>query len=172
LAANSHPCYEASSLAFSEFIGIATHNSSFPSLFTFSGTIKGSEKSLDYPNRALDRGAYENLRSTHKVDYSLFEAYQNLKLKRGERDLADRYARLCAAHGSFGSRLRLPNTRTHMLLGELEENGLKGELVDFVWVDISLLYTQGGLGDKLNVARYVDEVQDLLLIDTRRTFHN
>lgn len=57
---------------------------------TFKGAIKGSEKSLDYPNRALDREAYENLRNAHKVDYSLFEAYQNLKFKRGERDLADR----------------------------------------------------------------------------------
>lgn len=57
---------------------------------TFTGTIKGSEKSLDYPDRALDRQVYENLRSTHKVDYSLFVGYQNLKFKRGERDLADR----------------------------------------------------------------------------------
>lgn len=45
---------------------------------------------MDYPNRTLDREAYENLRNAHKVDYSLFEAYQNLQLKRGERDLADR----------------------------------------------------------------------------------
>jgi hypothetical protein len=29
-----------------------------------------------------------------------------------------------------------------------------------------------GLDDGLNVASYVDEVQDLLLIDTRRMFHN
>jgi hypothetical protein len=57
---------------------------------TFTGTIKGSEKSLEYPNRALDREAYKNLRNSHKVDYSLFEVYQNLKLRRGERDLADR----------------------------------------------------------------------------------
>jgi hypothetical protein len=58
--------------------------------FHLPGTIKGSEKSLDYPNRALDREAYENLRNTNGLDYALFEAYQNRKLKRGERDLADR----------------------------------------------------------------------------------
>ena len=83
--------FEASSLAFSEFLGIATHAFLVSSASkTFTGTIKGSEKSLDYQNRALDREAYENLRNTQKVDYSLFEAYQNLKLKRSERDLADR----------------------------------------------------------------------------------
>ena len=87
----SHSGYEASTLAFSEFLGI-TACGFFVSLAseTFTGTIKGSEKSLDYQNRTLDREAYETLRNTHKVDYSLFEAYQNLKLKRGERDLADR----------------------------------------------------------------------------------
>jgi hypothetical protein len=106
------------------------------------------------------------------VDYSLFEGYQNLKLKRGERDLADRYATLCAARGFFDPPYHVPNSRTHMLLGELKENGLKGELVDFVWVGIAFLYTRSGLGDKLNASRYVDEVQDLLLIDTRRMFHN
>ncbi|KAH9172877.1 hypothetical protein EDB89DRAFT_842082 [Lactarius sanguifluus] len=86
------------------------------------GTIKGSEKSLEFPNCALDRGTYESLTNR---DYSLFEAYQKLKRERGERDLAD---------------------RTHNLLDGIKANGLKGELVDFV---------------------YVDEVQDLLLIDTR-----
>ncbi|KAH8984688.1 hypothetical protein EDB92DRAFT_1950637 [Lactarius akahatsu] len=86
------------------------------------GTIKGSEKSLESPNRALDRGTYESLTNR---DYKLFEAYQKLKRERGERDLAD---------------------RTHSLLDGIKENGLKGELVDFV---------------------YVDEVQDLLLIDAR-----
>lgn len=50
------------------------------------------------------------------------------------------------------------------------ENGLKGELVDFVLVDFTR-YTRGP-GDKLDVASYVDEVQDLLLIDTRRMFNN
>ncbi len=54
----------------------------------------------------------------------------------------------------------------------MKENGLRGELVDFVWVDFTLLYARSGLGDKLSVARYVDEVQDLLLIDTRRMFYN
>lgn len=86
---------------------------------------------MDYPTRALDREAYENLRNTHKVDYSLFEGYQNLKLKRGERDLADRWATLFTSHGCFDTHLRLPNSRTHILLNDLKENGLKGELVDF-----------------------------------------
>ncbi|KAH9017010.1 hypothetical protein EDB85DRAFT_2203580 [Lactarius pseudohatsudake] len=86
------------------------------------GTIKGSEKSLEFPNRALDRGAYESLTNR---SYAVFEAYQKLKRERRERDPAD---------------------RTHDLLNRIKENGLKGELVDFV---------------------YVDEVQDLLLIDAR-----
>ncbi|KAI9453663.1 P-loop containing nucleoside triphosphate hydrolase protein [Lactarius psammicola] len=86
------------------------------------GTIKGSEKSLEFPNRALDSGSYESLTSRN---YTLFEAYEKLKRERRERDLAD---------------------RTHDLLDGIKENGLKGELVDFV---------------------YVDEVQDLLLIDAR-----
>ena len=86
---------------------MAAHSLSFPQHLTSSpcpGTIKGSEKSLDYPNRALDSEAYETLRNTHKVQYSLFEAYQNLKLKRGERDLADRCV-LCAAYGFFAPQL-------------------------------------------------------------------
>ncbi|KAH8981163.1 hypothetical protein EDB86DRAFT_3051652, partial [Lactarius hatsudake] len=86
------------------------------------GTIKGSERSLEFPNRALDRGAYESLTNRN---YAVFEAYQKLKRKRCERDPAD---------------------RTHDLLNGIKEKGLKGELVDFV---------------------YVDEVQDLLLIDAR-----
>jgi hypothetical protein len=94
------------------------------------GTIKGSEKSLEHPNRALDREAYENLRNNHRVDYAMFEAYQKLKSKRRERDLADRCA---TPHVIVPSAcdLRLSNSRTHRLLDELKENGLKGELVDF-----------------------------------------
>src|SRR5580658_9452965 len=39
--------------------------------------------------------------------------------------------------------------------------------------ELTLLFIQsGGFGDQLNVSSYVDEVQDLLLIDTRRKFHN
>jgi len=88
----AHVWYKAPSLAFSEFLGIVTFSplfSQFPSV-AFLGTIKGTEKSLEYPNRALDKDAYENLRNNHRVDYTLFEAYQRLKSKRGERDLADR----------------------------------------------------------------------------------
>lgn len=35
------------------------------------------------------------------MEYSLFEAYQTLKLKRGERDLADRYVTLCTVYDSY-----------------------------------------------------------------------
>ena len=38
-----------------------------------------------------------------------------------------------------------------------------------MWVHIFVLLNWDGLGDKSNVASYVDEVQDLL-IDTRRMF--
>jgi len=39
---------------------------------------------------------------------------------------------------SFGLRLtRLSNVRTHKLLDALKENGLKGEPVDFVWVEFA-----------------------------------
>ncbi|KAI9436975.1 hypothetical protein H4582DRAFT_1816019 [Lactarius indigo] len=86
------------------------------------GTIKGSEKSLGFPNRALDKGTYESLTNRN---YAVFEAYQKLKRERRERDPAD---------------------RTHDLLNGINENGLKGDLVDYI---------------------YVDEVQDLLLIDAR-----
>ena len=40
-----------------------------------------------------------------KVKYSLFEEYQKRKLKRGERDLADRCAALCTANGFFFTQL-------------------------------------------------------------------
>lgn len=55
--------------------------------FCRQGIIKGSEKSLEFPNHALDRATYENLTNGN---YSLFEAYQKLKRERRERDLADR----------------------------------------------------------------------------------
>ncbi|KAI9436977.1 hypothetical protein H4582DRAFT_2058436 [Lactarius indigo] len=72
------------------------------------GTIKGSEKSLEFPKRALDRETYESLTNR---DYALFESYQKLKRERCERDLAD---------------------RTHDLLDGINEKGPKGNLVDFV----------------------------------------
>jgi hypothetical protein len=63
------------------------------------GTIKGSEKSLGFPNRALDRGAYESLANGN---YALFEAYQKLKRERRERDFADRYTPVHAARSKRG----------------------------------------------------------------------
>jgi len=97
---------------------------------------------VDYPNRALDRWAYENLTNTYQVKYSLFEAYETLKLKRGERDLADR----CATPpiSPLYHSLQHSNSRTHKLLSELKENGLKGKPIDFVWVDFTLLYSRSG----------------------------
>ena len=90
----AHACHLAPSLAFGEFLGMVTCSPSTPHLLSLRllGTIKGSEKSLEHPNRALDREAYEKLRNNHRVDYAMFEAYQKLKSKRGERDLADRCA--------------------------------------------------------------------------------
>ncbi|KAH9172875.1 hypothetical protein EDB89DRAFT_2229121 [Lactarius sanguifluus] len=114
----------APSVAFGDIIGALLCGVSYLYLQISGhlGTIKGSEKSLEFPNRALDRGTYESLTNR---DYALFESYQKLKRERRERDLAD---------------------RTHNLLDGINKNGLKGNLVDFV---------------------YVDEVQDLLLIDAR-----
>ena len=58
----------------------------------------------------------------------------------------------CAPHmAALSHSLRHSNFRTHALLNELRVNGLKGELVDFVWVDFTLLCTLRGLDDKLNV---------------------
>jgi hypothetical protein len=54
----------------------------------------------------------------------------------------------------------------HVILNELKGNGLKGDLVDFMWVELPLIC--GGLAEKSNTTSYVDEVQDMLLIDTRR----
>jgi hypothetical protein len=87
---------------------------------------------LDYPNRVLDSEAYENFKNAHRMPYLLFEAYQNLKHRRGERDLADRCVTLHRPRLLLSRNLLLPNVRTHTLLNGLKENGLKGELVDFV----------------------------------------
>lgn len=71
-------------------------------------------------------------------------------------------------HSSFGPDLRLSNSRTHTLLDEIKNNGLNGELVDFVWVDFIYLLTSRSVADESYAVSYVDEVQDMLLIDTRR----
>ena len=73
------------------------------------GTIKGSEKSLEFPNRALDKGTYESL--TNK-NYALFEAYQKLKRERHERDIADRYILVHIQHVQpVADLFRIQNTR-------------------------------------------------------------
>ena len=58
--------------------------------FLLLGLIKGSETALGLPNHVLDYETYQNLRRTYTLDYALFEAYERLKLKRGEHDPADR----------------------------------------------------------------------------------
>ena len=60
--------------------------------FLLLGLIKGSETALGLPNHVLDYETYQNLRRTYTLDYALFEAYERLKLKRGEHDPADRWA--------------------------------------------------------------------------------
>ena len=72
-----------SSVRFCVIVGVYSLN------FGRQGIIKGSEKSLEFPNHALDRVTYESLTNGN---YSLFEAYQKLKRERRERDLADRCA--------------------------------------------------------------------------------
>ncbi|THH16781.1 hypothetical protein EW146_g3907 [Bondarzewia mesenterica] len=106
----------APSLVFDEFIGV----------------IKGSQESLKYRKRRLDRTAYNNLSfrtrpvfaDRRDVLYSLFESYSKRKIERDDRDAAD---------------------RTHEVLNGIQENGLVGKKFDFL---------------------YVDEVQDLLMVDT------
>jgi len=67
-------------------------------------------------------------------------------------------------------------SRTHDLLDGIKEKGLKGEHVDFVWVEFTSSLDSVDLVtdliDRSVAESYVDEVQDLLLIDARRTFCN
>ncbi|KAG8902416.1 hypothetical protein FRC00_008567 [Tulasnella sp. 408] len=87
----------------------------------FMGIIKGSEASRNYPKNFLDRQAYESQSSrTHSGDptersriYTLFEAYCKLRPP-SSYDAAD---------------------RVHTLLAEVEEKGLPGDPVDFLYVD-------------------------------------
>ena len=88
--------HAAPSVAFGEIIGAA-----FEAFYVLRlsygcpGTIKGSEKSLEFPNRALDKDTYEGLTNRN---YALFEAYQKLKRERHERDIADRYTLVHIQH--------------------------------------------------------------------------
>lgn len=90
---------------------MTTSNSSLSRPLTFSRDHQGIREitGLRLPKLRINRDAYENFRDTHKVeskvDYSLFEEYQKRKLKRGERDLADRCATLCTAYGCFITQL-------------------------------------------------------------------
>ncbi|KAG8896642.1 hypothetical protein FRC01_011694, partial [Tulasnella sp. 417] len=102
----------------------------------FMGVIKGSEASLSKQRRYLDRKTYENLSSrTHSGDdtersriYTLFEAYQKQRPS-GSYDPADSDS---------------PPGRVHALMEALQTKGLKGQYLDFL---------------------YVDEAQDNLIVD-------
>jgi tetratricopeptide (TPR) repeat protein len=99
----------------------------------FMGVIKGSEMTLDSETHFLDYDTYVNLSartqstfaSRRKEIYTLFESYLKMKRNRREYDAAD---------------------RTHAILRSLAQDGMKGQRIDFL---------------------YVDEVQDNLLIDAK-----
>ncbi|KAI6166607.1 P-loop containing nucleoside triphosphate hydrolase protein [Pisolithus thermaeus] len=87
------------------------------------GLIKGSEKSLEFRNGALDKATYSNLSSRsnpafsgeRNVVYRIYEAYSKLKRQRQHHDVADR------THG--------------ILKALLGGTPLKGPQVDFLYVD-------------------------------------
>ncbi|KAI6141395.1 hypothetical protein BKA82DRAFT_2640811 [Pisolithus tinctorius] len=98
----------------------------------FMGVIKGSEKAFHSPNGILDRQTYVDLsdrnypvfaEDRHSL-YSAFESYSKLKREQYGYDMAD---------------------RTYAILKVLLRNSLKGQPVDYL---------------------YIDEVQDNLIIDT------
>ncbi|KAN0138675.1 hypothetical protein V8E53_003663, partial [Lactarius tabidus] len=99
----------------------------------FMGVIKGSEMTLDSDTHFLDYETYLNLSARtqatfagrRKEIYALFESYLKMKRNRREYDAAD---------------------RTHAILRSLAQDGMKGQRIDFL---------------------YVDEVQDNLLIDAK-----
>ncbi|KAH9005752.1 hypothetical protein EDB86DRAFT_2795497 [Lactarius hatsudake] len=99
----------------------------------FMGVIKGSEMTLDSETHFLDYETYVNLSartqatfaSRRKDIYILFETYLKMKRSRREYDAAD---------------------RTHAILRSMTQDGMKGQKIDFL---------------------YVDEVQDNLLIDAK-----
>ncbi|KAI9453660.1 hypothetical protein BJY52DRAFT_1288007 [Lactarius psammicola] len=99
----------------------------------FMGVIKGSEMTLDSETHFLDYETYLNLSartqatfaSRRKEIYLLFETYLKMKRDRREYDAAD---------------------RTHAILRSMAQDGMKGQKIDFL---------------------YVDEVQDNLLIDAK-----
>ncbi|KAH9022666.1 P-loop containing nucleoside triphosphate hydrolase protein [Lactarius hengduanensis] len=99
----------------------------------FMGVIKGSEMTLDSETHFLDYETYLNLSartqatfaSRRKDIYALFETYLKMKRDRREYDAAD---------------------RTHAILRSMAQDGMKGQKIDFL---------------------YVDEVQDNLLIDAK-----
>nr|GAT46622.1 predicted protein [Mycena chlorophos] len=107
----------------------------------FLGVIMGSEDTLSGETTYLSRDAYINLSERAQSSfadqreriYTLFEAYQGLKRTSGDVDPAD---------------------RTHAILRRLEQYGVPGKKIDYL---------------------YVDETQDNLLIDTlllRSICHN
>ncbi|KAI9462689.1 hypothetical protein HD554DRAFT_2288449 [Boletus coccyginus] len=89
----------------------------------FMGIIKGSEKSLSYPDRFLDEEAYCSLPARSNPTfanqrgtlYEIFEAYCKLKKERRQHDVAD---------------------RTHVILKTLlGGTPLRGQKVDYLYID-------------------------------------
>ncbi|KAI6167428.1 P-loop containing nucleoside triphosphate hydrolase protein [Pisolithus thermaeus] len=87
------------------------------------GIIKGSEKSLEFDDGALDKNTYCGLSSRsnptfsgqREVVYAIYEAYSKLKRQRQDHDVVD---------------------RTHAILKTLQGGAsFKGSQVDFLYVD-------------------------------------
>ena len=120
------------------------------------GVIKGSEQALvkDAGKKYLTREEYSTLSarsqatfaSRRREIYTLFEAYLKSKRNLGDYDAAD---------------------RTHAILQAMKEMGAMGKKLDFLCV----ILVHGLCCDPcdIDILRYVDEVQDNLLIDTLRT---
>lgn len=118
------------------------------------GVIKGNEESLhsdtghmsEKEYGALSHRTQSTFSGLRKMIYTLFTAYQKEKRSRGEYDAAD---------------------RTHFLLRAIKSQGAPNRLIDFLSVFIGVPFVSLLIHTTLP-RRYVDEVQDNLLIDAFR----
>ena len=110
-----------------------------------AGVIKGSELALSSEKGFLDKDAYHNL--SHRTQgtfanqretiYKLFVAYMKRKRDRREYDAADRYElRLSGPVGYTNS-----GHSTHVLLKALEQYGLPGKQIDFLFASLPCITT-------------------------------